>query len=153
MRAAAASFVGMKDFQSFAVTDDDPEEPLRRSDHSRSKDRSQSTLVLVTRLDVLEVDDLVLIVIQGSHFLWKMVRRIVGVLVEIGRGGLNASAAEALLTSPTDVPARLTAPASGLFLDRVFYEGESTDVAVTPPTPLTSQRSSATGAIRKGRSS
>jgi tRNA pseudouridine38-40 synthase len=153
MRAAAATFVGMKDFQSFAATDDDAEEPPRRSDHSRSKDRSQSTLVLVTRLDVLEVDDLVLIVIQGSHFLWKMVRRIVGVLVEIGRGGLNASAAEALLTSPTDVPARLTAPASGLFLERVFYEGESTDVVVAPPTPLTSQRSSATGSLRKGRSS
>jgi len=135
MRAAAATFVGMKDFQSFAATDDDSEEPRGYSDH-RPKGRARSTVVLVTRLDVLEADDLVLIVVQGSHFLWKMVRRIVGVLVEIGRGGLNASAAETVLTSPSDVPARLTAPASGLFLDRVFYEGDSTDVPVVPPTPL-----------------
>jgi hypothetical protein len=28
------------------------------------------------------------------------------------------------------LPARLTAPASGLFLERVFYEGEARDAAV-----------------------
>ena len=136
MSAAARTFVGMKDFHSFAAADDDREEPDARADRSRARAGGQSTMVLVTRLDVLEAEDLVLIVIQGSHFLWKMVRRVVGVLVEIGRGGLSASAAEALLTSPTDLPARLTAPASGLFLERVFYEGESTDVPVDPVTPL-----------------
>ena len=153
MRAAAATFVGMKDFRSFAAADDDQDEGMERSAQDRSKDRGQSTLVLVSRLDVLEADDLVLVVIQGSHFLWKMVRRIVGVLVEIGRGGLDPSAAHALLTSTTDVPARLTAPASGLFLERVFYEGESTDVAVAAPTPLTSPRSSPKGGAQIGRSS
>jgi len=152
MRAAALTFVGMKDFHSFAATDDDREEPGARVDRSRKKDGGQSTVVLITRLDVLEVGDLVVIVIQGSHFLWKMVRRIVGVLVEIGRGGMPASTAHTLLTSATDIPARLTAPASGLFLDRVFYEGEPPDPPVSPPTPLTSPKSAPTAAASKGRS-
>jgi len=51
-----------------------------------------------------------------------MVRRIVGVLVEVGRGGLPAARIATLLSSDSDLPPKLTAPASGLFLERVFYE-------------------------------
>ena len=43
------------------------------------------------RLEVADDSELVLLRIEGSHFLWKMVRRIVGVLVEVGRGNLPAS--------------------------------------------------------------
>jgi len=111
MRAAAARFVGMHDFQSFS--DDDPDE--------------KSTAVLLERCDLHEDGDLILVVIEGSHFLWKMVRRVVGVLVEAGRGGLTADDAAALLTRPSPLPARLTAPASGLFLERVFYAGDRRD--------------------------
>src|SRR5204863_6142465 len=100
MRQAAVAFLGMRDFQSFVASDATPEE--------------HSTRVLVDRLEIVEDGDLVLIAIEGSHFLWKMVRRIVGVLVEIGRGGLDTRTAERFLTEASDVPARLTAPASGL---------------------------------------
>ena len=51
-----------------------------------------------------------------------MVRRIVGVLAEVGRGHLTPAAAADFLTQHSDLPARLTAPASGLFLEAVFYE-------------------------------
>jgi tRNA pseudouridine38-40 synthase len=119
MRAVAARFAGLHDFQSF--TDDDPEE--------------KSTQVLVDTIEIYEDGDLMLIHIEGSHFLWKMVRRIVGVLVEIGRGGLTTDAAAGFLRDPSAVPARLTAPASGLFLSRVYYGHEPHDtqpVAITP---------------------
>jgi tRNA pseudouridine38-40 synthase len=114
MRAAAEAFVGFHDFQSFS--DDDPDE--------------KSTEVLLEALELHEDDDLIVIHVEGSHFIWKMVRRIVGVLVEVGRGGLSVAAATALLTTPSDAPARLTAPASGLFLERVYYEGDARDVPV-----------------------
>ena len=97
-------------------------------------------MVLVDRLDIVEAGDLVLVGIIGSHFLWKMVRRIVGVLVEIGRGGLDPSAAAGFLHESSDAPARLTAPPSGLFLERVWYEGDRRDETFGPVTPLSGPR-------------
>jgi tRNA pseudouridine38-40 synthase len=116
MRAAARRFVGFHDFQSFS--DDEPSE--------------KSTDVLIETLDIHEDGDLILVHVEGSHFVWKLVRRLVGVLVEVGRGALTADAAEAMLSERTALPAQLTAPASGLFLERVFYEGDPRDVPVRP---------------------
>jgi tRNA pseudouridine38-40 synthase len=123
MREAAAQFVGLHDFQFFS--DDEPDE--------------KSTKVLVDTLEIYEDGDLLLIHIEGSHFLWKMVRRLVGVLVEIGRGGLSASTVGTLRAERSDLPARLTAPASGLFLERVYYEGDSRDAPVQSPVVLPSR--------------
>jgi tRNA pseudouridine38-40 synthase len=123
MRDAAQPFVGMRDFQSFAASPEDATvEP--------------STVVLVDRLDIVEDGDLILVSIEGSHFLWKMVRRIVGVLVEIGRGGLEPAAAATFLAESSTAPARLTAPPSGLFLERVYYKGDARGAAVRALTPL-----------------
>lgn len=114
MRDAARSFVGFHDFQAFS--DDDPQE--------------KSTEVLIDTLDLHEDEDLLIVHVEGSHFLWKMVRRLVGVLVDVGRGGMTPAQAGALLQSASGLPATLTAPASGLFLERVFYEGDPRDVPV-----------------------
>jgi tRNA pseudouridine38-40 synthase len=59
--------------------------------------------------------------ITASHFLWKMVRRLAGALVEVGRGRLDAAAIERLLAMRSGEPAKWTAPPSGLFLERVVY--------------------------------
>jgi tRNA pseudouridine38-40 synthase len=107
MREVAARFSGMKDFRSF--TDDSAEE--------------KSTVVSIERIEIAEDGDLVLVRVEGSHFLWKMVRRMVGVMVEVGRGGATAEQAEAFLHEDSGMPAKLTAPASGLFLERVYYQG------------------------------
>jgi tRNA pseudouridine38-40 synthase len=123
MREGAQPFVGMRDFQSFAASPEDA--PVEKS-----------TVVLIDRLDVVEEGDLILVSIEGSHFLWKMVRRIVGVLVEIGRGGLDPAAAATFLAESSTAPARLTAPPSGLFLERVYYKGDARGAAVRAPTPL-----------------
>jgi tRNA U38,U39,U40 pseudouridine synthase TruA len=60
------------------------------------------------------------------------VRRLVGVLVEAGRGGLTADDAAALLTGNSPLPARLTAPAAGLFLASVRYTGDEKPQAIAP---------------------
>jgi tRNA pseudouridine38-40 synthase len=129
MEQAASVFVGMRDFQSFAKADDEP--PLDGG-------KPGSTLVLIDRLDVAAAGDLVLVGIEGSHFLWKMVRRLVGVLAEIGRGGLDPSDAARFLVESSDVPARLTAPPSGLFLERVYYRGDARTTPLRAMTPLSS---------------
>jgi tRNA pseudouridine38-40 synthase len=120
MREAARRFVGFHDFRAFS--DEDPS--------------AKSTEVLIDTLDVHEDEDLVLFHVEGSHFIWKMVRRLVGVIVEVGRGALSPDAAAGLLASPSDLPARLTAPASGLFLERVYYPGDPRDSPVRPVVTL-----------------
>ena len=114
MRRAAAAFVGMHDFRAFS--DDDPEE--------------KSTQVLVESFDVHEDGDLLVVHIEASHFLWKTVRRLVGILVEVGRGALPVDEAVGLLAEASPLPARVTAPASGLFLERVYYKDDPRDLPV-----------------------
>jgi tRNA pseudouridine38-40 synthase len=112
--AAGRVFEGMHDFRSYADT----------------AEKDGSTRVMIDRVEVAEAGPLVLVRVLGSHFLWKMVRRMVGVMAEVGRGGLEPADAERFLHAVSDVPARLTAPPSGLFLERVLYEGDA------PPGPL-----------------
>jgi tRNA pseudouridine38-40 synthase len=114
MRAAARSFVGFHDFRAFS--DDDPTE--------------KSTEVLVDAFDIHEDEDLVVFHIEGSHFIWKMVRRIVGALVEVGRGRVAPEKVAALFDARSSDIAKLTAPASGLFLERVYYPGDRRDQPV-----------------------
>jgi len=116
MQEAAALFTGMQDFQSF--TDDDPEE--------------KSTKVLIESITLKECGDLILIRISGSHFIWKLVRRIVGVLAEAGRGKLQMDEITRYLATKSDEPAKLTAPPSGLFLERVYYKGEAIQQELAP---------------------
>jgi tRNA pseudouridine38-40 synthase len=105
MRQVTLDLSGFADFRSF--TDDDPDE--------------KSTLVEVQRVDMARAGSLLLIRVVGSHFLWKMVRRMIGVIVECGRGGIDARDVPGLFQDDAGL-ARLTAPASGLFLERVFYD-------------------------------
>lgn len=109
MRRAAQPMVGMHDFISFA----------------EKQEMKKSTKVLLHAVEIKQEGDLILIRVVGSHFLWKMVRRMVGVLVEVGRKKLTETDIRALLNEKSDLPARFTAPPSGLFFERAFYdEGE-----------------------------
>jgi tRNA pseudouridine38-40 synthase len=137
MRDAAQAFVGMRDFRSFAASDaDDTEAEHPSAPASSALRRDKSTVVLVEHVDIVDDGSLVLVSVEGSHFLWKMVRRIVGVLAEIGRGGLEPGAVATFLAEGSTAPARLTAPPSGLFLERVYYKGDPRGEPVRAATPL-----------------
>jgi len=60
--------------------------------------------------------------IEADHFLPRMVRRIVGVLVQVGLGQMQAEEVRRFLAETVDDPAPHTAPPSGLFLERVVYD-------------------------------
>jgi tRNA pseudouridine38-40 synthase len=121
MSKAAESLVGRRDFAAVCEPRDD----------------DRSTVVVVDRVEIARAGDLILFRIGASHFLWKMVRRIVGVLVEVGRGGLDIARFGSLLKPgskrpPLDIAA-LTAPPSGLFLERVVYRGDERPGKLVPP--------------------
>jgi pseudouridylate synthase I len=86
-----------------------------------SEDEDASTKVDIHWVRIYEVESSIIIHIVGSHFLWKMVRRMVGVLVEVGRGNLVIDQVKGMLTTYSSIPAKLTAPPSGLYLERVYY--------------------------------
>ncbi len=118
MRAAAAVFKGFHDFGSFA---------------DKRIDKHLSTEVQIDRTDLEIRGDLIVFRIVGSHFLWKMIRRVVGILIEAGRGNLSTAGIEELLVHASGLPARFTAPPSGLFLAQVLYEGDRLEPLQLPP--------------------
>jgi len=66
-------------------------------------------------------DDLLYIDIKGNGFLYKMVRNIVGTLVEIGKGRVDPKHISSLLNLSVNKRAGVCAPAQGLYLVRVDY--------------------------------
>ena len=83
---------------------------------------------------------LILVRLTASHFLWKMVRRVVGMLVRVGAGETSSQEFATLLSGRLpdgleEGTARWTAPASGLFLERVAYPGEPPLPSITPAVP------------------
>jgi tRNA pseudouridine38-40 synthase len=121
MQAAADIFRGFHDFASFA---------------DKRIDKHLSTEVQIDRTDLEIRGDLIVFRIVGSHFLWKMVRRLAGILVEAGRGNLPPAEVQRILTNASEFPARCTAPPSGLFLAQVLYEGDRLEPLWLPPLPL-----------------
>ncbi|MEW6277098.1 MAG: tRNA pseudouridine(38-40) synthase TruA [Candidatus Eremiobacterota bacterium] len=107
MRAAAGRLAALRDFAGFTAAEGE-------------------TRVDLQELSLAEVGSLVLVRARASHFLWKMVRRLVGALVEVGRGAVPPARVAALRS------AEHTAPPSGLFLERVSYPGDPPDPPAEP---------------------
>ena len=117
MAAACDRFAGFHDFASFA---------------DKRMDSNTSTKVQIDDIIVEEIGEFVVLTVSGSHFLWKMVRRMAGILVEVGRGNLTERDIQSMLDGYSDLPARYTAPPSGLFLARVLYEGDADEPILLP---------------------
>jgi tRNA pseudouridine38-40 synthase len=130
MARSARMLIGRHDFAAFRAAD--PSRP------------DESTIVVVEDAGVDEEGDLILFHITASHYLWRMVRRVVGVLVRIGKGEVTVEDFAGLLegnSNPALDVAAWTAPASGLFLERVEYPAEQSHRrARTVATPGTVRR-------------
>jgi tRNA pseudouridine38-40 synthase len=150
MAAAAARMVGRHDFAAL----------------SRRDSGQKSTVVVVEQCLVVDLDELVLVRVVASHFLWGQVRRMVGALVAVGRGEARPDDVVGWLSGAVEPPDD-AAPASGLFLERVLYRGEpqvlpplvpvgvpwfeSETVPRTERAPRAGDRSSAGGGAGRGR--
>jgi tRNA pseudouridine38-40 synthase len=100
---------GEHDFTAFAASDD-------RDAVSRSKTRTIFRSILTRR------DKLLIYEVTGSGFLKHMVRNIVGVLLEAGKGNLGREDILARLEPGSGIRAGPRLPASGLFLVSVDYD-------------------------------
>lgn len=110
MQAGAAMIVGRHDFKCFQAQD--PGRP------------NESSIVVVEKAEIEVLEDRLLFRISASHFVWRMVRRLTGVLVKLGLGEITLGDLELLLNAKEDPRldvAAWTAPSSGLFFEKVRY--------------------------------
>ncbi len=122
MAFAAAALVGTHDFTSFAASD--PELGAREAAEAAGVAKAGPNPVkTILQSTVMREDGLLRYRVTGSGFLHHMVRNIVGTLAEIGRGSMRADEMERILAARDRAAAGPTAPAQGLFLVEVEYEG------------------------------
>lgn len=105
MTAAASSLLGEQDFSAFRAARCRARTPMRR----------------LMSVGVCRSDGVLHLEFTANAFLHHMVRNLVGVLVEIGRGGAPPSWAADVLAGRDRTRAGVTAPAQGLTLVGVTY--------------------------------
>lgn len=81
----------------------------------------ETTVRHMTETRVSQDYQYVTLYFRANGFMYKMVRSLVGSVVNVGLGRLNILDIESLLQSATRVPKVQAAPAKGLFLEKVFY--------------------------------
>jgi len=105
MKEAAAHILGKHDFSAFMSEGSDTEDTVRT----------------VFSLDVEKNGDLIEIRISADGFLYNMVRIIVGTLIEVAFGRFSPGSISDIIESKDRKKAGMTAPADGLYLNRVKY--------------------------------
>jgi tRNA pseudouridine38-40 synthase len=113
MKEAAGKFVGVHDFTSFAAStgseDDDKERNMEREIYS-------------TELNRTDDGEELWFTVHGRSFLRYMVRKMVGTLLEVGRGKLSPADIETLYELKDRSKSGPTVPPQGLFMVRVDHE-------------------------------
>jgi len=104
MRAAAECLVGEHDFAAFGQATS-----------------GESTVRTVYRVDVGDRPPWITIELEANGFLYRMVRSIVGALIEVGRGKISVERFVEILKSRERAQAEATAAPHGLCLTRVNY--------------------------------
>lgn len=105
MKAACEQLQGTHDFLGFSA--------LKKS--------KKSTERTIASIEISQEGEMLHFTFVGNGFLYKMVRILMGTIIEIGAGNLPVSAIDEIFTSKIRSQAGETAPAQGLFLDEVYY--------------------------------
>ena len=105
MQTACAQFVGEHDFASFRGTADERDNTVRTIFHC----------------DIHRRGSLVVFSVEGSGFLYHMVRTMVGTVLEVGRGHWKPECISRIIAATDRRSAGPTAPAQGLCLQWIRY--------------------------------
>lgn len=109
LKKAIPLLVGKKDFTSFANQSD-----------------QKDTVRDLYRIDLFEEEGGIRLEFEGNGFLYKMVRNLTGTLIEIAQHKLDITQIPLIFAAKNRKEAGQTAPAKGLFLNKVIYsEDES----------------------------
>lgn len=117
MGKAASLLIGEHDFSSFMGSGCSSKHQVRRI-HTLQITRLPDISFMTASMR----GDYIKIRIEANAFLRHMVRNIVGTLVEVGRSRITVAACREILASRDRTKAGPTAPARGLFLERIIYQ-------------------------------
>ncbi|WP_411843292.1 tRNA pseudouridine(38-40) synthase TruA [Salinicoccus sp. HZC-1] len=109
MRDAMQYFTGTHDFTSF----------------SSAKTAIENKVRHIYRFDLIKTEDGYDFVIIGSGFLYNMVRILVAYVLEVGQGRWDGARTPEILKAKDRKRVPKTAPAEGLYLERVFLNREA----------------------------
>lgn len=101
----AQSFLGIHDFTSFCASNSSVEDKTRE----------------IKNISVMRNNDLIEITVEANGFLYNMVRIIVGTILDISSGKLQSGSIPAIIEAKDRTLAGKTAPAYGLYLNKVNY--------------------------------
>ena len=107
MQDAAQRLMGTHDFSAYGAT--------------HGKDSDPNPVKTVHRLDLVQKGRHLTLTTEGSGYLYRMVRSFAGALYSVGRGRLSPEDITEILESRTRTHRIVTAPGTGLCLERVFY--------------------------------
>ncbi|MCK1992815.1 tRNA pseudouridine(38-40) synthase TruA [Peribacillus muralis] len=105
MKDACQYFIGAHDFTAF----------------SNAKSKKKSMVREIYAIDLEENDGFIEISVRGDGFLYNMVRKMVGTLIEVGLGEINAEQIPGILESKERVQTGRMAEAGGLYLVKVDF--------------------------------
>ena len=116
MKEASKYLIGRYDFSSFQASGCSAKHPVRELNNITIS--NQPSIEFITfRIDTPAIK----ITIEGNAFLRHMVRNITGTLVDIGKGKYSPEKIKEILGSRDRRSAGQTAPACGLFLEKITY--------------------------------
>ena len=113
MRQEARALIGKKDFRSFQASDPF----MKRAGQSQEK----TGIRTMKKIDIKKRGDLIHIDMEADGFLYKMVRNIVGTLLQVGSGRRPGGSVKKILQEKRRSAAGPTAPSEGLCLVEVKY--------------------------------
>lgn len=119
MRNAARLFLGRHDFRAFRSTGSSV----------------RSTVRTIFAIDLVRAGSLYRLTVTGDGFLYNMVRIIAGTLFYVGHGTRSLQDVRDALADGDRLRAGKVAPARGLCLESVHYDGDQTAEEVRPWTP------------------
>lgn len=108
LKRSAKLFIGKKDFTSF-------------SNEAHRGSAARNSIRTITRLDIIQKENELILEFEGDGFLYKMVRNIVGTLLDVARGKIPIKKIPYIFEEKNRSFAGATAPAHGLFLVEVIY--------------------------------
>ncbi len=134
LHACARIFTGEQDFQSFAANDPDLSQRNSSADEFADDARALKIAALSTIRTLIssaweqrpsEAGPMLVYRVRGNGFLHHMVRNLVGTMLDVGRGHLALDEVPKILAARDRSVAGPTAPARGLFLHSVEYDGHA----------------------------